>query len=411
MNSGISWTTGTASGNTYNVESVILHELGHVGGLQDLYGDLPISLGLSGYPSDTNKVMFGVVDDFYGNMNQKTLSSDDVAGMKWIYPSGSVSSLASFTTNVTSGTAPLAVTFTDTSSNTPNAWNWSFRNVTPGNNTQVWFSTVQNPTHTYGVGNYAIVLNASNSTGYNISTQVTFINVTTTPVNLTDKIGIYRNGVFYLRNSNSNGIADNTFGYGNLAGDTPVVGDWNADGTDTIGIYRNGVFYLRNSNSNGFADITFGYGNLAGDIPVVGDWNGDGTDTIGIYRNGVFYLRNSNTNGIADLAFTYGQPGDVPVVGDWNGIGTDTIGIYRNGVFYLRNSNTNGIADNTFGYGNLAGDTPVVGDWNADGTDTIGIYRNGVFYLRNSNTNGIADLAFTYGQPGDVPVVGDWNGT
>jgi len=146
------------------------------------------------------------------------------------------------------------------------------------------------------------------------------LDTTLTISNLTDKIGIYRNGVFYLRNSNTGGNADTTFGYGNTAGDIPVVGDWNGDGIDTAGVYRNGVFYLRNSNSNGFADITFVYGNLAGDIPVVGDWNGDGTDTIGVYRNGVFFLRNSNTNGIADLAFTYGQPGDVPVIGDWTGI-------------------------------------------------------------------------------------------
>jgi hypothetical protein len=165
-----------------------------------------------------------------------------------------------------------------------------------------------------------------------------------------------------------------------------------------IGIYRNGVWYLRNSNTGGNADTTFRYGNTAGDIPVVGDWNGDGIDTIGVYRSGVFYLRNSNTNGIADLAFTYGQPGDIPVVGDWVGIGTDTIGIYRKGVFYLRNSNTGGIADLTFGYGNIAGDIPVVSDWAGSGKDTIGVYRNGVFYLRNSNTNGIANLAFTYGQ-------------
>jgi hypothetical protein len=225
------------------------------------------------------------------------------------------------------------------------------------------------------------------------------------------RIGVFRNGVWYLRTSNTGGNADITFGYGNVAGDIPVVGDWDGDGIDTIGVYRKGVFHLRNSTTNGIADITFGYGNLGGDTPVVGDWDGDGIDTIGVYRNGVFFLRNSNTEGIADITFTYGQPKDVPVIGDWTGSGKDTIGVYRNGVFYLRNSNTGGIADTTFGYGNLAGDTPVVGDWTGSGRDTIGVYRNGVFYLRNSNTNGIADIAFPYGQSGDVSVVGDWTGT
>ena len=47
--------------------------------------------------------------------------------------------VANFTANVTTGTAALAVKFTDISANTPTAWNWSFRNITPGNNTPVWF--------------------------------------------------------------------------------------------------------------------------------------------------------------------------------------------------------------------------------------------------------------------------------
>ena len=81
--------------------------------------------------------------------------------------------------------------------NTPTAWNWSFRNVT-GNNTPVWFSTLQNPTQTFGVGNSSIVLNASNSAGYNLSTQTTFINVTNTTCQpFTSNLGIYRNGAFY----------------------------------------------------------------------------------------------------------------------------------------------------------------------------------------------------------------------
>ena len=45
-----------------------------------------------------------------------------------------------------------------------------------------------------------------------------------------------------------------------LSTDTPLVGDWNGDGTDTVGIYRNGNFYLRNTNGAGNADLVFGYG-------------------------------------------------------------------------------------------------------------------------------------------------------
>jgi PKD repeat protein len=84
--------------------------------------------------------------------------------------------VATFTTNTSSGTAPLAVQFTDTSSNAPTAWSWNATNVT-GNNTPFSFSASQNPAHLFGVGNFSIKLNTTNSAGSNTSTQFTFVNV------------------------------------------------------------------------------------------------------------------------------------------------------------------------------------------------------------------------------------------
>jgi hypothetical protein len=229
-----------------------------------------------------------------------------------------------------------------------------------------------------------------------------------------DSIGVYNNSIFYLRNSNTNGVADLMFSYGWVsAGIIPLAGDWDGNGSTTIGIYNNGVFYLRNTNNNGIADLTFAYGPVtAGVIPLAGDWDGNGTDTIGVYYNGVFYLRNSNDNGIADLTFSYGplEAGVIPMAGDWDGNGTDTVGVYRNSIFYLRNSNNNGIADLTFSYGWVsAGIIPLAGDWDGNGITTIGIYNNGIFYLRNSNNNGIADLTFAYGPvTGSKPLAGKW---
>lgn len=86
--------------------------------------------------------------------------------------------VASFVTNVSSGTEPLAVLFTDTSTTGLTAKNWSFTNVTPGNNTPVYFSTDTNPVHVFGAGNYGILLNASNATGYNITPSYKWVNVT-----------------------------------------------------------------------------------------------------------------------------------------------------------------------------------------------------------------------------------------
>jgi len=56
-------------------------------------------------------------------------------------------------------------------------------------------------------------------------------------------------------------------------GDKPVIGDWNNDGIDTIGVYRDGTFYLRNSNTAGFADLIATL-TEPGDLPVAGNWDG-----------------------------------------------------------------------------------------------------------------------------------------
>ena len=75
-------------------------------------------------------------------------------------PAPVIPPVTSFTVNTTSGSAPLTVKFTDTSSNTPTTHGTGRSGMLRGNNTQVVFSTVQSPTHTFGSGNYSIVLNA-----------------------------------------------------------------------------------------------------------------------------------------------------------------------------------------------------------------------------------------------------------
>ena len=89
-------------------------------------------------------------------------------------------------------------------------------------------------------------------------------------------------GVWYLRDA-SNG-ATTSFYYGN-PGDFAIFGDWDCDTIDTPGLYRqsDGYVYLRNSNTQGIADIRFFFGN-PGDVPLAGDFNKDGCDTVSIYR-------------------------------------------------------------------------------------------------------------------------------
>jgi SpoIID/LytB domain protein len=200
-------------------------------------------------------------------------------------------------------------------------------------------------------------------------------------------------------------------------GDVAFMGDWNCDGVDTPGLYRqsDGYVYLRNSNTQGVADITFFFGN-PGDVPLAGDFNGNGCDTVSIYRPSEqrFYVINKlgvNGGGLgaADYSFLFGNPGDVPFAGDWNNNGVDTPGLRRvsNGFVYLKNTNSTGVADINYYYGN-PGDLVFAGDWDADGDDTLGLYRpsNGTIYLRNTNTTGIADISFVAGTSVHKPVAG-----
>ena len=71
--------------------------------------------------------------------------------------------------------------------------------------------------------------------------------------------------------------------------------------TCAIGLYNpnNSVFYLRNSDTAGFANNAFLYGAANnGLVPIIGDWDGNGTETAGLYNpaTSMFYLSNSNTS-------------------------------------------------------------------------------------------------------------------
>ncbi len=219
-------------------------------------------------------------------------------------------------------------------------------------------------------------------------------------------------GIWTIRRTD--GSVD-TFYFGNPA-DIPFIGDWDGDGVETVGLYRTstGFLFLRNSNTQGVADIDIYYGD-PGDLPVAGDWNGDGVDTVGIYRPSTerFYLRNSNTQGVADVVVPFGERGDVPVAGDWDGDGIDTIGVWRPSTrtLYLTNSLTDPTVDIVFDYtGAAAGDRIVVGDWNDDGIDTVGVFRpsSATFYLRDTYTQASANVVIVLGDASQNPIAGFW---
>ena len=236
---------------------------------------------------------------------------------------------------------------------------------------------------------------------------------------VTDRVGLVdpATGTWHLRGA---GGATTSFLYGN-PGDFPMVGDWDCDGVDTPGLYRqsDGFVYLRNSNTQGVADIRFFFGN-PGDIPLAGDFDGDGCDTVSIYRASearIYVINALGANdgglGAADFNYVFGNPGDKPFVGDFDGNGEDTVGLHREstGFVYFRNSHTQGVANAEFFFGD-PGDRLVAGDWGVvDGTDTPAVFRpsNTTFFFRYTNTQGNADEVVTTGQSSYLPVAGRWS--
>jgi hypothetical protein len=221
-------------------------------------------------------------------------------------------------------------------------------------------------------------------------------------------------GIWYLRDGA--GLVTSFF-YGN-PGDYPFVGDWNCDGVDTPGLYRqsDGYVYLRNSNTQGIADIKFFFGNPS-DVPIAGDFDGDGCDTVSIYRPSearIYVINELGHNdeglGVADYSYLFGDLGDKPFVGDFDGDGIDTVGLYREttGKVYYRNSNNQGVADNSFIYG-IPGDRLVASDWNGDGMDSPAVFRpaNTTFYFRFTTTQGTADAQYIWGESHWLPVSGN----
>ncbi|MHB8102255.1 MAG: right-handed parallel beta-helix repeat-containing protein [Methanosarcina sp.] len=76
--------------------------------------------------------------------------------------------VANFWGSPKSGNTPLIVAFTDISTGTPTAWNWSFGDGTS--------SKVKSPKHTYSVaGNYTVKLTVSNKAGIGMMTKNSYI--------------------------------------------------------------------------------------------------------------------------------------------------------------------------------------------------------------------------------------------
>jgi len=385
--------------------------------------------------------------DVIPSLTGKVNTSGRLNAFKAVLAAQSISTppIADFTGSPTIGVAPLTVSFTDKSTNTPTIWNWSFGD---GNNTD---SQLKNPTHTYFTeGNFTVSLNATNSWGSNISIKVKYVNVTVlTPVanftvtrttgkapvtirfvDLSTNVPSSWNWTFGDGSSNSTlqnpvhtyltaGLYNVSLNVTNSAGFnvTTKVGYINVtNAMDKIGVSNGDIWAV---DTTGTAIFSMGRDRKIfggpGNVSVIGDWNGDGYTEIGVYNNGTWLL-DYNGDGFyssgVDKAFSFGGgPGFVPVIGDWNGDGRSKIGV-SNGLDWYLDMNGSGIFDPVADhkYWGAIGFTPVIGDWNGDGRDKIGVSNGLTWAIDTTGTtvfNPSRDLK-SWGAIGFAPIVGKW---
>jgi len=168
----------------------------------------------------------------------------------------STAPVASFAMSNSSGVGTALVNFTDTSTNAPTSWNWTFTNIT-GNNTEIGFATTQYPNYIFGGGNWSIRLTATNICGSNTTAANTrFVNVSvssllpvvTFAANVTT--GIEPAAILFTDTSLGYGASwwNWSYGDGNMANYTVQ--------TSPAHIYSNGGLYTVNETITNVAGST-----------------------------------------------------------------------------------------------------------------------------------------------------------
>ncbi|MBD3402043.1 PKD domain-containing protein [candidate division GN15 bacterium] len=128
-------------------------------------------------PSGTSGTLYVRVRDDNGSWDMNSLDAIYIDQMYFEYSSAAAAPVADFSGSPTSGDEPLAVQFTDLSTNSPTSWSWDFGDG-------VGTSTAQNPSYTYQTaGTYTVSLTATNAYGSDTETKTDYITVTQPPQN------------------------------------------------------------------------------------------------------------------------------------------------------------------------------------------------------------------------------------
>jgi PKD repeat protein len=127
--------------------------------------------------------------------------------------------VADFWGSPTSGDAPLDVSFTDTSTNNPTSWDWTFGDGGT--------DTAQNPSHSYAAGTYTVSLTAANAEGQDSETKTDYITANDPQPDPP---------VADFSGSPTSGAAPLNVDFTDLSTNAPTAWDWTFGdgGTDTV---------------------------------------------------------------------------------------------------------------------------------------------------------------------------------
>ncbi|RYZ16130.1 MAG: M23 family metallopeptidase, partial [Myxococcaceae bacterium] len=111
------------------------------------------------------------------------------------------------------------------------------------------------------------------------------------------------------------------------------------------------------------------------DTPLVGDWDGDGTDNVAVFRRTTGLGTTFQNTPAGSRVIRYGAPGYTPFTGDWDGNGITQLGsrAARSTAFQLRGE------DGRTSQANMGGsikDTPISGTWVRSAKSSIGVYSH-----------------------------------
>jgi len=163
--------SGTALTNPNMLNSVIGSDPGVVNAAWPL-GDFHLTAGSQCINAGINSVGNLPIKEYSHPINWVARASDgaiDIGAYEYGGGAGNPP-VANFSGNPTSGAAPLAVAFTDLSTNGPTSWSWTFGDGGT--------STAQSPSHVYGGGTFTVSLTAVNPYGSDTETKNSYITAT-----------------------------------------------------------------------------------------------------------------------------------------------------------------------------------------------------------------------------------------